>query len=183
MNKNTNTKKKWLRLILEALIVIGLILVIRAWQQRNVASGVAPGFQSVLLDGNTVNLEDYKGKPVLIHFWAKWCPFCKIEEGSITDIQKDWTVLTVAYQSGNADDIKKHMQERKLQGWQTIVDEDGRLADLFGVTGVPASFILDSAGNIRFSEVGLTSEWGLRARLWWADKFPKKADNTPVTEQ
>jgi len=46
------------------------------------------------------------------------------------------------------------------------------------VKGVPTSYIIDGNGNIRFTEVGLTSGWGLRARLWWADKFKKE----PTTE-
>lgn len=164
-------KNKWLRITLEIIIVIGFILGVRAWQQRDIVNGVAPSFQSVLLNGKTVNLEDYNGKPVLIHFWADWCPFCKIEEGGITNIQKDWPILTVAYQSGDGKNVTKHMKDRKIQAWPTIVDQDSRLAELFGVKGVPTSFIIDADGNIRCSEVGLTSEWGLRFRLWWADKF------------
>ncbi len=172
--------KKWFRITLEIIFVIGIIFIVRAWQQRNLVDGVAPSFQNVLLNGETVNLEDYKGKPVLIHFWAEWCPFCKLEEGSITSIQKDWSILTVAYQSGDQESVTQHMQERGIQSWPTIVDQDGRLADLFGVKGVPTSIIVDGDGNIRFSEVGLTSEWGLRIRLWWANKFSKKPEGVPA---
>ena len=48
------------------------------------------------------------------------------------------------------------------------MDEDGKLATQFGVHGVPTSYILDAKGKIRFREVGLTSSWGLRLRLWLA---------------
>lgn len=175
--KSRLTKNKWLRLIFEILIIIGIVLVIRTWQQRNLVDGIAPSFQNVLLNGKTVNLEDYHGKPVLIHFWAEWCPFCKLEEGSISSLQKDWSVLTVAYQSGDQKSVTQHMKERNIQSWPTIVDQDGRLAELFGVKGVPTSIILDGDRNIRFSEVGLTSEWGLRIRLWWSNQFRKKTDS------
>ena len=67
------------------------------------------------------------------------------------------------------------MKERSIEGWPTIVDQDSRLADLFGVKGVPTSYIIDGNGNIRFTEVGLTSGWGLRLRLWWAENFKKEA--------
>jgi len=164
-------KRHWVRYLIEILLIIAIIAGIRTWQQKDLVSGVAPSFQSVMLDGKTVNLEDYNGKPFILHFWASWCPFCKFEEGSISSIQNDWPVLTVAYQSGNQLEVEKFMQERKISSWPTIVDQDSRLAALFGVKGVPTSYIIDGSGNIRFTEVGLTSGWGLRARMWWASKF------------
>ena len=172
--KTAKKKRKWLRLSLEVVIIVAIIFGIRVWQQKDLVSGVSPSFQSVKLDGTTVNLEDYNGKPLLLHFWASWCPFCKLEEGSITKIQKDWPVLTVAYQSGDKEEVLKHLQERNIQAWPVIIDQDSRLAELFGVKGVPTSYIIDGNGNIRFTEVGLTSGWGLRTRLWWADKFKKE---------
>ena len=172
--KTAKKKRKWLRLLLEVMIIVAIVFGIRVWQQKDLVSGVSPSFQSVKLDGTTVNLEDYNGKPLLLHFWASWCPFCKLEEGSITNIQKDWPVLTVAYQSGDKEEVLKHLQERNIQAWPVIIDQDSRLAELFGVKGVPTSYIIDGNANIRFTEVGLTSGWGLRARLWWADKFKKE---------
>lgn len=172
-NKPVKKKRRWFRYLLEILLVIGIIVGIRAWQQKDLAVGEAPSFQSVLLNGETVNLEDYRGKPFILHFWASWCPFCKIEEDSMTSIQKDWPFLSVAYQSGDRVAVEKHMTERGLESWPTIVDKDNRLGDLFGVKGVPTSYIIDGKGNIRFAEVGLTSGWGLRARLWWVEKFKK----------
>ena len=180
MSTNTNTvnepikkKRRWFRYLFEALLIVGIVFGIRAWQQKDLVVGEAPSFQSVMLNGETVNLEDYRGKPFILHFWASWCPFCKIEEGSMSNIQKDWPMLSVAYQSGDKTEVKKHMEETGLESWPTIVDKDNRLGDLFGVKGVPTSYIIDGEGNIRFAEVGLTSAWGLRARLWWADKFKK----------
>ncbi len=167
-------KRRWLKLLIEAMVIVAIILAIRGWQQKDLITGPAPAFQSVMIDGKTVNLIDYHGKPFLLHFWASWCAFCKFEESSITSIQKDWSVLTVAFQSGDKSEVVNHMQERKIEVWPTIVDQDSRLAELFGVKGVPTSYIIDGNGNIRFTEVGLTSGWGLRARLWWADKFKKE---------
>ena len=135
--KTAKKKRRWLRLLLEVVIIVAIVFGIRVWQQKDLVSGVSPSFQSVKLDGTTVNLEDYNGKPLLLHFWASWCPFCKLEEGSITNIQKDWPVLTVAYQSGDKEEVLKHLQERNIQAWPVIIDQDSRLAELFGVKGVP----------------------------------------------
>ena len=164
-------KRRWLRLLLELLVIVALVFAIRAWQQKDMVTGIAPEFHSAMLDGKVVSLKDYRGKPLLLHFWASWCPFCKFEESGVSSIKDDWQVLTVAYQSGGKAEIEKHMIERNITDWPTIADPDSQLADLFGVKGVPTTLILDSEGNIRFTEVGVTSAWGLRARLWWADKF------------
>ena len=172
-NKPTKKKRRWFRYLLEFLLIIAIVFGIRAWQQKDLVVGEAPSFQSVMLNGETVNLEDYHGKPFILHFWASWCSFCKIEESSMSNIQKDWPMLSVAYQSGDKIEVQNHMKERGLEGWPTIVDKDNRLGDLFGVKGVPTSYIIDGKGNIRFAEVGLTSSWGLRARLWWAERFAK----------
>ena len=183
-NANTTTPKKrrWLRILIEVLIIVALIFGIRAWQQKDMVSGIAPPFQSILLDGKTINLEDYRGKPLLLHFWAEWCPFCKLEEGTITGLQEDWQVLTVAYQSGGKDEVTAHMQKQEIESWPTIIDEDSRLADSYGVKGVPTSLIIDGNGNIRFAEVGLTSGWGLRARLWWAETFKKEKPQESIAQ-
>jgi len=181
-DKNAQPKKrKWLRIFFEVAIIAALIFGIRAWQHKDMVSGVAPPFQSVLIDGKTINLEDYRGEPLLLHFWAEWCPFCKLEEGTITKLQDDWQVLTVAYQSGDREEVLKHMNKQQIQSWPTIIDQDSRLANSYGVKGVPTSMVLDGNGNIRFTEIGLTSSWGLRARLWWAKTF-KNRKTSAVTE-
>ncbi len=92
-----------------------------------------------------------------------------MEQGSIQAINEDWPVLTIAMQSGDADEVSKYLRDEGLD-WATIVDESGELSRGFGVTGVPASFVLDGAGQVRFKEVGYTTNWGLRARLWLADE-------------
>ena len=164
-------KRSWLRLLVEIIIIIAIVMSVRYWFQRDLPSGKAPEFQAVLMDGKLVNLKDYRGEPVLLTFWATWCKFCTMSEESITELNKDWQVLTVAYQSGTKADVAKHIKDRKLDSWAVIPDQDGRLAELFNVSAVPASYIIDGKGNIRIKEVGITTGWGLKARLWYADNI------------
>ena len=99
---------------------------------------------------------------------ATWCPVCKAEDGNIQSIATDHAVLSVAMQS---EDLATHMRERGLN-FATIDDPDGALATAWKVRGVPSHFIVDGAGNVRFRVVGYATTWGLRARLWWVERFP-----------
>jgi thiol-disulfide isomerase/thioredoxin len=176
-------KRSWMRLLLEIVVILVIVFGVRMWFQRDLPSGPAPSFQAVLMDGKLVNIKDYRGEPLLLHFWASWCKFCKLSESSITNIDKDWNVLSVAFQSGNKDEVSQYMKERNIESWSVVPDEDGRLAELFGVKAVPASYIIDGKGLIKVKEVGITTTWGLRARLWYAknvDGFVEMLGFTPA---
>ncbi len=121
---------------------------------------------AVTLQGERFDLADAE-KPVLLHYWASWCPVCTMEFGSIESISKDYTVVTVAMNSGRDVEVAQFMRENELD-FPVIVDEDAKLARSWQVSGVPASFIIDEDKKVRFVEVGYTTELGLRLRLWLA---------------
>lgn len=161
------TTRRWLWRAIELVAVLVLILGIRAWQQSGTARGPAPALAGELLDGKPVVLAAYTGQPVLVHFWATWCPICGLQQGSIDAIAKDHTVLTVAIDADSPAAIESWMARQGVS-YPVVHDPEYRLAGQYGIRGVPASFILDSAGNIRFAESGYSTGIGLRARLWWA---------------
>lgn len=166
LGKEKPGRRRWVRWLVELSIFIIIIVGIRAWQHRGMVDGVAPDFKRVALNGGQVNLADYQGKPLLLHFWASWCPMCEMEQGSITELSNENQVVTIAFQSGDGEEVQQYMERKGITDWVTVNDEDGKLAAAYGVHGVPTTYILDADGNIRFSEVGLTSEWGLYMRLW-----------------
>lgn len=157
-------RKRWL--ILEVIIVAILFFGLRAWQQRHLVSGVAPQITGQLLDGRVLDWQSYRGRPLLVHFWASWCPVCKLEQDSVQQLAKDYPVITLASWSGEGDEVAAYMQKNQLD-FPVLVDAQGDWAERFGISGVPASFLLDAEGNIAFAEIGYTSEWGFRLRLWW----------------
>ena len=134
---------------------------------RNLVESGAPPLNGILLNGQVFNIQSNQDQPILLHFWATWCSVCKMEEDSIAAISEDHKVITIAMQSGNDQDIKDYLKEKGIN-FPVIVDEYGESAKSFGVGGVPTSFIVDSQGNIDFTEVGYTPSWGLRLSLWLA---------------
>ncbi|MEO1954673.1 MAG: redoxin family protein, partial [Campylobacterales bacterium] len=77
-----------------------------------------------------INYQFTYNKPILIHFWATWCPTCKLEAQNIERISKDYEVLTIAVNSGSTKDIKDYMKERNLT-FRFINDKDAYLAKKF----------------------------------------------------
>lgn len=162
--------RRWRRWGLELLLLIAIVTAVTLWQNRGLPEGAAPSLAGVRTDGSAVKV-GAGDTAQLVVFWATWCPVCRAEAGNIEAVAADWPVLSVALQSGGAAEIIAYMTKEGLTV-PALVDEDGVFAGLWRVRGVPAHFILDAAGNIRFRVVGYATEPGLRLRLWWARTFP-----------
>ena len=160
-------QKRVVKITIEIVLILIVYFAVKTFMQRNLVEGVAPPLQGTSLSGQVINLQSLNGQPVLVHFWATWCPICKLEEDSINAISKDHTIITIAMSSGSEAQVKAYMDEKGLS-FPVVLDEDGAIASRFGVRGTPTSFVVDADGRIRFSEVGYTTGWGLRLRLWIA---------------
>jgi len=156
-----------LRWVLELVLAIGLVVAIRAYQRRDLPTGVTLSLAGTTLDGAAVSLADYRGKPMILHFWATWCGVCRAEQGNIDAIAKDLPVLTIASQSGAEHEVASYVRDHAIAP-RVLVDETNTLTKRFGVSAFPTTFVLDGKGEIRHVEVGYTTELGLRARMWLA---------------
>lgn len=147
------------------------VVLLSVWQNRDLVSGPAPAFHAANLSGTDTSLRDVlaaaEGQPVLLFFWASWCGICEMVDGSVESVSQSWPVISIAYQSGEANAVRQHMQREGLS-FPTLIDNDGQISQRYQIQGVPTSYILDRQGNIRYRSVGYTSEIGLRIRLWLA---------------
>jgi alkyl hydroperoxide reductase subunit AhpC len=85
----------------------------------------------------------------------------------INALAEDYPVITVAMQSGEAQEVLDYLAEQDVD-YPVVNDPEGRIARRYGVSGVPASFVLDGLGEVRFVTRGYTSGPGMRVRLWLA---------------
>lgn len=115
-----------------------------------------------LLDNTEYSIQ--KNKPILIHFWATWCPTCKFEATNIEKISKDYEVITIAVQSGNKNEIQKYLDNNNLS-FKVVNDEDSFYSQKFNIKVFPTTLIYDKKGNQIFSEVGYTTTAGLYSRM------------------
>ena len=119
-----------------------------------------------LLDESKYSIN--KEQAVLVHFWATWCPTCKVEAPNIDTISNNFQVVTIAVKSGSNSEINQFMQENELT-FKVVNDNTGFIASEFNIAAYPTTFIYDKNRNIVFSEVGYTSTLGLWLRMWWAN--------------
>jgi thiol-disulfide isomerase/thioredoxin len=162
-------RHRWWNLVIYLLLFTGIYQGTQLWKGRDAPSGIAPPLAGVTLDGQVLSLQEMLGKPVLVHFWASWCGICRFEQEAIDAIAREHAVITIMTRSGTRDEAQAYVAEQGVQA-PVILDPDGRLADEYGVRGVPATYVIDAKGNIDDVEIGYSSELGLRARLWWASR-------------
>lgn len=166
--KTLYQSNRLLRFVVQLLLILLVVMFVRLYQSQGQLEGVAPVIVAEQLNGKVFNLAELQGKEVLVHFWATWCPVCKLENSNVAALTEEYTIITIASWSGAADDVRQYLQEHDLH-MPVIVDEDGEWARLYGVKGVPASFFINKSGMISFVETGYTTEPGFRLRLWWLE--------------
>jgi thiol-disulfide isomerase/thioredoxin len=160
--------KRALSRVLGVGVMLIVVILVHRWQTRNLVEGSAPALSGQTLQGAWFNLDDRPQRPVLIHFWADWCPVCKLERGAIESLSKDYPVVSVAMHSGSNSEVSRLIEQDQLR-FPVINDPQGRLAMAWRVRGVPTSYIVGSDGNVVFSSVGYTFPMTLRLRLWLAE--------------
>jgi len=120
----------------------------------------APGFELASLTGHSLKLEDYKGIPVVINFWATWCAPCKEEMPVLQDRYKIYghrfAILAVNFEE-EPKDVQPYIEKLKLT-FPILLDSQGKAADLYHVIGMPTTFFLDKDGIVRAMYIGTLSE-------------------------
>lgn len=160
--------RRWRGLAGLALLML-TALVVHAYATHGMTRGTVPEVRGRTLEGRPVLLSGYRGRPVVVYFWATWCPVCRLQTGAISGISVDYPVLAVAIPPAGPEEVRVYVERHGL-GTPVLIDASGEWARAFGVRAVPATFVVDGAGAVRFVEAGYTSELGLRLRLWLAGR-------------
>lgn len=122
----------------------------------------APDFALKDVDGRTVHLSDYKGKVVVLDFWATWCGPCKVEVPWFSEFEKKnkdrgFAVLGVDMDEDGWAAVKPFLKE--LNVTYRVVMGDDKTADQYGgIEALPTTYLIDRDGRISSTHIGLTSK-------------------------
>ncbi len=113
------------------------------------------------LNGKTVNSEVFKGKVLLITFFATWCPPCREEIPSLIKLQnelsaKGFSVLGFSVDEGGPKVVKKLIEQAKIN-YPILMTESKTVRDFGGITGVPTTFLINKTGKVVSRYLGYVS--------------------------
>jgi len=120
----------------------------------------APDFALQDLQGRQVRLSDFRGKAVLLNFWATFCGPCKVEMPWLVELQKQYgpqgfEIVGVALDDSGKETIEKFAKEMGVN--YTILQGQDAVGDAYGAVGLPATYYIDRNGKIIDSALGLVS--------------------------
>ena len=143
--------------------IAGIMIIVMSAYHFWVRPGrgdVAPSFVLSDIENRTVSLDEFRGKVVLLHFWAPWCNACLSELPVIEKLSgefkdKGLVVVSVLVEEREPQKSIKYIRQIIPLNFPVLVDREGRVADAYEVWGVPESFIIGRDGLIiaRFSSV------------------------------
>lgn len=147
-----------------------------------VASIVSHGASPLLANDSKANLDDFKGKPLLLHFWASWCSVCREDKAQIDalwDEYKDGDLRILAVASY---DTEKALLDSKLMDdkrYMVVLDADGKVAGDYRVRALPETLYINAAGKVLWRYKGVLKPYDIRQ----IQKFVKDAQvPAPISE-
>ncbi|MFQ5996248.1 MAG: TlpA family protein disulfide reductase [Dehalococcoidales bacterium] len=129
----------------------------------------APDFKLSNLEGQSVSLSDFRGRPVLLNFWASWCGPCRYEMPFIQEIHEKWSakglvVLTVNLQE-DPSLVKEFMEDLGLS-FPVLLATNQEVSLAYNLRGIPTTFFIDKDGIIQDRKVGaFTGSAEIESRL------------------
>jgi cytochrome c biogenesis protein CcmG/thiol:disulfide interchange protein DsbE len=138
-----------------ALGLVTALLALLGWRlahRHSTAEGPAPGFTLPRLDGQgDVQLASFRGKAIVLNFWASWCGPCKEEAPNLEAAWRRWRAQGVVFVGVDAQDFKGDAQkfgDRFDLTYPLVHDGSGKVVGDYGVKGFPETFFVDRTGKI-----------------------------------
>jgi peroxiredoxin len=162
-------RSKAARWALEIGLVLAVYFGVTWWREQSLlhTRTPAPAFSLKSLDGRTVSLADFKGKRVLLHFWATWCGVCRQEHGALNAVEhglsKDEVLLSIVADSDDPEAVRRYVASEHI-GYPVLL-ADERVVQAYKVSAFPTNYFVNADGAISGTTVGMTTRFGFDWRL------------------
>ncbi len=118
----------------------------------------APDFELPDVNGKKVRLSDFKGKIIILNFWATWCPPCRAEIPGFIELYKKYKdkgveIIGISLDEGGLKDVIPFMKEFGIN-YRILLGNYKVTQDYGGIRGIPTTFVIDRKGSIRAKYVG-----------------------------
>ncbi len=134
------------------LVIDGMSLGWGMASRPPLVGSLAPAFQLANLSGTIQSLEYYRGKVVLLNFWATWCEPCTKEmpamQTSHENLQDQGFVILAINELEDIKKVREHILEYQ-HTFDVLLDPDNQVANMYGVVGLPVSVFIDKTGHVR----------------------------------
>lgn len=158
-----------LRWALEIGFVVAMYFGVSAWQERKLIDqrAPAPDFRLTRLDGGSVSLADFRGKRLMIHFWATWCGVCRREHGALnavqTDLAADEALVSIVADSEDPEAVRRYVSETGIRYPVLLADDE--VIRAYRVGAFPTNYFVGPDGTVRGHTVGMSTRWGMETRM------------------
>ena len=151
-----------LLIITPALLLIpGLLITGCSGDSQGQATAIvgepAPDFTLQNLDGESVSLSDFEGRPVLINFWNTGCPPCRGEMPYLQEVydeRRDTELVLLTINIGQSVSTVEAFLEENNLALPVLLDSDGAVTQRYGMPGIPTTFFIDRDGILRAKVIG-----------------------------
>ncbi|HSW38437.1 MAG TPA: TlpA disulfide reductase family protein, partial [Acidobacteriota bacterium] len=126
---------------------------------------VAPNFSLPDMNGREISLDQFRGKVVMLDFWASWCGPCRMTMPVIERLEREYAdiMVTLAVNLNEPwETVHAYVKRNDIHS-QVLLDELGRIGQRYGVHGIPVNFIIDREGIVRHIQEGFDP--GMESRL------------------
>ncbi|MGD0099510.1 MAG: TlpA disulfide reductase family protein [Acidobacteriota bacterium] len=169
-------------LLFAGAILIGTALLVSGCTRRSSETPSveigrpAPAFKLPDLKGQEISLDQYKGKVVMLDFWATWCGPCRMTMPLLEKLQKEYPnnmVLLAINLEESRDTVRDYIRQQGLNS-HVLLDEKGSLGEVYGTEAIPMQVLIDKEGIVRDIKTGFspTMAGQLRAEIERLDKMP-----------
>lgn len=139
-------------------------------QADNVQGNVAPDFTVTDYDGNKVRLSDFKGKPVVLNFWATWCYYCKVEMPDFNEAYKKYPdvqflMVNATGTNGETVETAKAYVEQEKYVFDVFFDKEYDALRTYGISSFPMTIFIDEDGNIVSQRIGMLTMEALESEI------------------